>query len=400
VDRPDGFSKTEAEDWESETVDDSGKQAVNVIMVMNESFSDITDSGAFTYTDENDPLPNLHALQADDHALTGHVAVPGFAGGTANTEFDVLTGIQTNALSSSTTSALRVVNRDLDSLFRIYGSDGYHTSFFHPGDDWFYNRENVYRWMGAEETVFIDQMEDPQYKGRWVTDDYTADLIEAEFEETVADGETLFHYTTTIQNHMSYTADKYGADYAFPAVETDLDLSDAVNTMLEVYIEGARDADAMLGRLRDYFGSQDEPVVLVFFGDHLPYLGDNQLGYQELGLTGETWDALTSYCTPYVIWANDAAAEALDWENTVESLDLSETVSAAFLGAAVLELTGHETSWYHFLNQLRREAPVVQKENYLLADGTLTQSVSDDLAADLQQWRRWSYYKLKYQEFS
>jgi hypothetical protein len=295
---------------------------------------------------------------------------------------------------------MRVVNRNLDSLFRVYNDDGYHTSFFHPGDDWFYNRENVYRWMGAEETVFIDQMEDPQYKGRWVTDDYTADLIEAEFEETISGGKTLFHYTTTIQNHMSYTADKYGADYAFPAVETDLDLSDAVNTMLEVYIEGARDADAMLGRLRDYFGSQDEPVVLVFFGDHLPYLGDNQLGYQELGLTGETWDALTSYCTPYVIWANDAAAAALDWENAVRDLELNDTVSAAFLGAAVLELTGHETAWYHFLNQLRREAPVVQKETYLLSDGTLTQSISQDLTASIQQWRQWSYYKLKYQEFS
>ena len=106
------------------------------------------------------PSPNLHALQNDPHAISGHVVVPGFAGGTANTEFDVLTGMQTNALSAATTSAFRVVNRNLDSVLRVFGSDGYHTSFFHPGDDWFYNRENVYRWMGAEETVFVDQMED------------------------------------------------------------------------------------------------------------------------------------------------------------------------------------------------------------------------------------------------
>ena len=128
-------------------------------MVMDEAFSDITDSDAFAFTAENDPLPNLHALREDPHAVAGHIVVPGFAGGTANTEFDVLTGMQTNALAAGTTSSFRVVNRNLDSLFRVFGGDGYHTSFFHPGDDWFYNRENVYRWFGAEETVFADQME-------------------------------------------------------------------------------------------------------------------------------------------------------------------------------------------------------------------------------------------------
>ena len=111
--------------------------------------------------------------------------------------------------------------------------------------------------------------------------------------------------------------------------------------MLEVYTEGVRDADAMLGRLTAYFSEREEPVVLVFYGDHLPYLGDNQLGYQALGLTQEAdWDALRSYETPYVIWANDAAAETLDWDAAAEALDLPETISASFLGAAVLELTG------------------------------------------------------------
>ena len=398
VDKPHGFSKVQAEEWENGTGDAQQGKAVNVIMVMNEGFSDISDHNAFAYGEANDPLPNLHAMQADPHALTGHVVVPGFAGGTANTEFDVLTGIQTNALSATTTSALRVVNRNLDSLFRVYGADGYRASFYHAGDDWFYNRENVYRWMGAEETVFADQMADLAYKGRWVTDDYMAGLIEQEFEETMASGKNLFHYTTTIQNHMSYTADKYGEGYTYPAVPLNVEVSDQVRTMLEVYMEGARDADAMLGRLRDYFAGRSEPVVLVFFGDHLPYLGDNQLGYRELGFTEEAnWSELTSYETPYVIWANDAAAETLDWENTVTGLGLQETVSASFLGAAVVELTGRETAWSAFLNGLRREAPVVQKEVYLL--GTVTGTPEKSLVDNILKWRQWSYYKLKYQEF-
>jgi hypothetical protein len=328
------------------------------------------------------------------------VVVPGFAGGTANTEFDVLTGMQTNALSASTTSAMRVVNRNLDSLFRVFGNDGYETSFYHPGDNWFYNRENVYRWFGAEETLFVGDMEAPEYKGRWVTDDYAAGLIEKAFEEAEA---PLFHFTTTIQNHMSYTADKYGPDYDFPPTGIP-GLSEEAETLLSVYVEGVRDADAMLGRLWKYFDDQEEPVVLVYFGDHLPYLGNDMLAYKELGLDvaapdGEQQDPF-SYKTPYVIWANGAAAETLDWDRAVESLALPESISASFLGAAVLELTGRRTEspWFFFLSELRRELPVVQNNLCQLFDGSVTGELTQDQRELLQQWRKWSYYKLQYKE--
>ena len=185
--------------------------------------------------------------------------------------------------------------------------------------------------------------------------------------------------------------------------------------MLEVYTEGVRDADAMLGRLTAYFEERSEPVVLVFYGDHLPYLGDNQKGYAELGsevaaAENDRTDILCSYKTPYVIWANSAAAEILDWDAAVEALDLPENheLSASFLGAALVELTGRtgESPWFDFLNQLRRELPVVQKKTYILADGTvLPQRIlneqTDEAAAALKdavhKWRCWSYYKLKYQ---
>lgn len=403
VDRPQGFNRAQAAAWdEAETASGQGRQ-VHLVMVMNEAFSDITDHPAFTWAE--DPLPNLHALQRDSHALSGHVVVPGFAGGTANTEFDVLTGMQTNALSAATTSALRVVNRNLDSVFRVFGDEGYHTSFFHPGDDWFYNRENVYRWLGAEETVFVDQMEDLEYKGRWVTDAYLAAFIEEKFQEAVSGGQLLCSYTTTIQNHMSYTADKYGEGYGFPPVQAS-GLSEEVETMLAVYAEGARDADAMLGRLADYFAGTDEPVVLAFWGDHLPYLGDNQIGYRQLGLDvfpgPEGQENLTAYETPYVIWANDAAAEVLDWENALETLDLHPggQISACFLGAALLELTGRgeATPWFAFLNQLRRQATVVQKSLCVSMDGSTFTDPAGDLAENIAKWRQWSYYKLKYKE--
>ena len=404
IDKPEGFNKTIAAAWETGEQPGQGKD-VHLIMVMNEAFYDLTDDPVFAYTAENDPLSNFHALREDSHAISGHLVVPGFAGGTANTEFDVLTGMQTNALSATTTSAFRVVNRNLDSVLRVFREDGYHTSFFHPGDDWFYNRENVYRWFGTEETVFADQMDDLEYKGRWVTDDYMAGFIESAFEDAVSQGRLLCNYTTTIQNHMSYTADKYDEGYDYPAVPLSVPVSEQTETMLKVYIEGVRDADAMLGRLVDYFSNTDEPVVLAFWGDHLPYLGDNQLGYRELGSEvaqkeEDRTDTLCSYETPYVIWVNDAAAEALDWDRVKGSLDLPENgrLSAAYLGAALLELTGRreESPWFAFLNDLRRELPVAQKKTYMLPDGTYTKFINDEQEDLVQKWRRWSYYKLRY----
>ena len=415
VDKPEGFSKSEAAGWETGEQPGLGKD-VNIIMVMNEAFSDITDGSMFNWAEGDDPLPNLHALQNDPHALTGHIVVPGFAGGTANTEFDVLTGMQTNALSDTTTSAMRVINRNLDSLFRVFGADGYRTSFYHPGDAWFYNRENVYRWLGAENTVFAKDMQDPEYKGRWVTDDYMAGQIEEEFETAVSEGRPLFNYTTTIQNHMSYTADKYGEGHTFAPVSVTADISDETRTMLEVYTEGVRDADAMLGRLTAYFAERSEPVVLVFYGDHLPYLGDNQKGYAELGsevaiAENDRTDILCSYKTPYVIWTNAAAADALDWEAAAKQLALPEdgTVSAAFLGSVLLDLTGRggESPWFDFLSSVRRLVPVVQKKTYILTDGELianrdllerTDETAAALKAAIRKWRCWSYYKLKYAE--
>ena len=405
VDKPNGFDKGQAEKWEKDYLqvgsgDDEKRENINVIMVMNEAFSDLSDYEAFEFQEE--PLPNLQAMRENPHAITGHVVVPGFAGDTANTEFDVLTGIQANSLSQSATSAMRVINRNIDSLFRVYGSNGYHTSFIHPGNNWFYNRENVYEWMGANETIFINQMIDPIYKGDWVTDDYTASVLEKHYFDTIMSGQNLFCYVTTIQNHMSYTEDKYGEGYIFPEIELKTDISDKEESMLKVYLEGARDADAMLGRLNNYFAKCEEPVLLVFFGDHLPYLGDHQSGYVELGMNRENhWDQLLSYETPYVIWVNDEAAKILDWEKAVNDLRLQEDVSASFLGAAILQLTGHlnGNAWFEFLNQLRQECTVVQKGTFMLGDGTITNVLDQTLEERIEQWRRWSYYKLKYQKF-
>ena len=113
-------------------------------------------------------------------------------------------------------------------------------------------------------------------------------------------------------------------------------------------------------------------------------------------------DYFSIYETPCVVWANDAAAELLDWDTTVASLDLPDKLSAAFLGAVLLELTGRgrESSWYAFLKELRRQVPVVQGEVWMLPDGALAgEPERTALSGLMAKWRQWSYYKLEQKEW-
>lgn len=404
IEKPEGFDREEAASWETGYESAPDAADVNVVFVMDEAFSDILNEDVFVFPEGENPMEVYNTLAEGENAWAGHIVVPYFAGGTADTEFDVASGMQTNLLNPAAPSltAFRTVNRDLDSIFRVFGADGYTSCFMHPGQSWFYNRENVYDWFGADESFFVEDF-DAEYKGSWVTDESVLRELVSRFEEKSAGGGLDFTYAVTIQNHMSYTAEKYG-DYVCPEVETTAELSPEIQTAVNVYAEGIRDANAMLEDLTEFYSEQSEPVLLVFFGDHLPYLGDNRQGYAELGLPAASVtggeDPFAAYTAPVLFWCNDAAAEALDFANAIEALDLPADgrISACYLGAAVLELTGRgEVSpWFAFLNEMRRELPVLHNGYYESADGEITTEPTAEEAALVSRMRCWAYYKLRY----
>ncbi|MGX8699057.1 MAG: sulfatase-like hydrolase/transferase, partial [bacterium] len=172
-------------------------------------------------------------------------------------------------------------------------------------------------------------------------------------------------------------------------------------TMLSVYAEGVRDADAMLRELTEYFDSREEPVVLLFFGDHLPNLGDNFAAYRALGIPigeGESIaTTLFTYETPYVLWVNEAAAEVCD----VHALTLPDdnTVNANYLGTILLELTGREkgNSYFAFLSALRQKLPLYRNGVGRTGAGEYFDALPAAYEEDLRMLRFWEYYKLKYE---
>ncbi len=398
VDRPAGYSQAEAEDYEALYRHDQKlpQTAPNILMVMCEAFTDLPDQTAFTYGEGESPIAFYNSLVQREDVLSGQMVVSNIGAGTANTEFDVLTGMMTNRIGAGTTSAFRVVHRDTDSIPRALAAQGYQTFFTHPGHNWFYNRQSVYSYLGIRDQMFNEVYSAADYKGNWISDRAFLEQLQLALEARSTDA-PLFAYGVTIQNHQAYTAEKYG--FLPEPVQTELPLSDAAQEALSVYFEGLRDSDRMLQELTAWLEGQQEPWLLVFFGDHQPNLGADFRGYRELGLYPENLDTaenrLSQYTVPWLMWGNSAFHET----GSLPELEQT-TLSSHYLGALTIQAAGFEglDGYVDYLNDLRLELPVSSVSGYLTADGRYLEELPADLAAREELRQNWQYYRLKDQK--
>lgn len=410
VEKPGGYDRTEfvkasSDTQESENGDDS--VLPNIIMVMSEAFSDVSNSDFLSFDGFDDPLEFYNDFISGDDVVSGHIVVPNFGGGTSDTEFDVLTGCSTKYIESTQVS-YNFVRSPIESLPRMLEKAGYDTLAIHPGYGWFYNRTNVYENMGFDDFLYLENDFDPetQNKGGYISDEVTAASIIENYEKHVeSSDDPLFEFCVTIQNHGPYE-EKYGdLETNFT---TDIYLTDEEKAIYSGYFEGIDDADAQIETLIDYFEDRDEPVALVFFGDHLPGFS-NGLTYfsqfrPDIDINGNPYQRLKVYETPYFIWVNDVAMEQTNFAENLESIDLppNNLMSSFYLGTTVLELFDLDwvSDFYQFLNELRVKVPVAWVDLYLMPDGSAVNSLSVEDQGSIDKYRRWIYYKIFDEEVS
>gem|GEM_PF-136851 len=426
VDKPEGFNKAEVERWNEEGVDlevvrnmISRDQAeplpmANIIIVMGEAFSDLSDEAPFAYTPETDPLKSYKEVCASENAISGHIVVSNYAAGTANTEFNVMTGMQTNMIGDGLTSSFRVVRKATDNIFTVLQAEGYNGFFMHPGKSWFYNRSSVFRYFGIDDQVFEEAFDESDKKGAMISDAAFLEELKADLQTRMLENDApLFVYSTTIENHQAYNYGKFG-NIGLPEVPLKKDVQPVTKERLEVYMEGVRDNADMILELAEWLDTVDEPTIMVFFGDHRPNLGDS---YDDLGLSYMTAagndtpeNTISTYLTPFVIRVNKAYADAVDVQAVFESLELARKVRSAgrtldgpvisdnYIPSILLEMTGltGRDAYFDQLSVFRRSVPVYRdNENaYLLYDGSYR---SDDVLPDrLRRLHWWTYYRIKY----
>ncbi|MBM6828696.1 LTA synthase family protein [Anaerotignum lactatifermentans] len=399
---PEGYSASayDALEAEESTAIDSTRLP-HVIMIMGEAYSDLSENEHISFEGYTDPMENFRALCQKENAVSGHIVVANFGGGTSNTEYDALTGLSTRFLDTALPS-YNFIRHEIDALPYRLAQAGYDTLSIHPGYAWFYNRQNVYPDMGFDECLFLENAFDlaTQGLGGYVNEEATMDMILDTFEEHLAESDApLFSFTVTIQNHGPYEG-KYGT--LEPNFSTDVELSDTETDLLTQYFYGMADADEQIGRLVDYAQASDEPVVLVYFGDHLPGFSNGTAFFDLLDYpmdtNGSPEEQTAVYETPFVIWANDSAEELCGFSENAAAAALPENglISASYLGGLTAELIGAKdlSPLFSFTNELRRELPVLSDMYSIDANGNYMTELSAEQQEKLELLIGWQYYKL------
>ena len=361
-------------------VAESDNARPNVIVIMSEAFMDPTVIRNLEFS--TDPAPNLRRLS--QHHISGDLIVPVFGGGTANTELEFLTGSPLFFMGSAYyvpySNTGRYFFRDIETAMpQLFRANGYRTVAVHPYTRYFFSRDMVYPRLGFDEFIGYEDMDlgeyfynelgryvTAAYKGLFVSDEFFTDQMIAQILLAEEANEPLFLFGISMQNHWEYWPCKY---YGWPQDVTSSSpyLTAEELARIDAFLQGIYDADKQLGRLIDFIEARDTPTIVVFFGDHLPILGEHsdrfleQLGhisdYRPAMWTEE--DRRKMFSIPYLVWSNFAPADE-DWG----------TLSTYFLGAQVLRHSGINLNryWHHVL-YANRHFSALTENHYVDAQG-------------------------------
>lgn len=337
----------------------------DIIVVLMESFYDLQTIEGTSYSE---PLmPNYTRLMAE--GVSGQLLGDKRDGGTSDIEYQVLTGFTTSFLPMGAVPMIEYVATDIPSLPKYLAANGYSTLAIHPYIRSYYNRPAAYPNMGIETFHSIEDFDEGLVVGNYISDDAFADKIIMEYEQR-ADGDApVFIHAVSMQNHQPYTAESYPAGYR---VEAYSGFGAEYDGLLSTYATGVRDADAMMGKLCDYFASTERDVLVLFFGDHQTGIGDDALtdmamltvAYQTAS-PADSWKM--THTTPYLIWAN-YRQQAIDG-GLIAPYMLVPTASIYY----DLTLPG----WFNWLGQQRALSGGVSGGYYIQPDGTLLLEAAD-----------------------
>lgn len=374
VETPDSYSPENAENLLAEAAGDkteislSKDELPNIIVIMNEAFSDL--SILDEYTTNEDEIPYIRSLMSGaENTISGYMDVSVLGGNTANTEFEFLTGDSMAFLPQGCIPYQQFVHDQTDSMATSLKNMGYRTIAMHPYRATGWDRHEVYEYFGFDKFYSQTDFTDPQIIRKYISDQADVEKLIEIYEE---DPDTpLFMFNVTMQNHSSYT-DAF--DNFTPGIEVEGSDSFALNQ----YLSLLRESDRSLEYLISYFEQTNDPTIIVFFGDHQP---TNSVVSPIYKLNDRSVSSLSEeelrarYQVPYVIHANFDIEEAAN-----------VTMSSNYLGVKTLEAAGLPlTDYQQFLTDLYEKYPSVSVMQLTDANGNIS-SITDntDLLNDYQ----------------
>ena len=386
VEQPDGYSADALAQITEEYNGTKEDFQPNIIMIMNESFADLHDVGDFE-TNE-DYMPFLHSLEGKENTITGDLLVSTFGGGTATTEFEVLTGDTAAFLPYGSSPYQMYVKRETPGLVSGLAAQGYQTVSLHPYRVTSWNRQQVYERFGFGTQLYEDDFgeDDTERLRSYVSDRSDYYKIFEVYRYKTPDT-PLFMFNVTMQNHGGYIPDENDnftqtihltGEYAGKYPEVD------------EYLSLVKESDKAIEELLAYFSEVDEPTAVIFFGDHQPNVPsafyDDLLGNTDGDSAPE--EKQKKMVTPFFIWANYDIEEQQDVQ-----------ISANYLTAFALDALGCSTSGYDDLRLAAWEQiPRINNAGYYLPDGSwlaMENVESDTLLAEYQMMQYAQLFDVK-----
>ncbi|WP_207637698.1 LTA synthase family protein [Butyrivibrio sp. WCD3002] len=344
---PENYSRDEVEGllatYEDNT--DSIEDMPTVIAIMNEAFSDLSVLGDF---EAEDYMADWYGIS--DYTMRGFVYVPVCGGGTANSEFEFLTGL---SMAGYNVGVYPYQQYNLKNAYSI-GHDlkriGAETIAFHPYNAFNYNRKNVYKYFDFNNYYSRTDMDPDSPVINWGISD------QADYNKLIElydnSSKPSFVFNVTMQNHGGYT-DSLNID-SYVSVGDDYKM---YQSMIN-YLTLVRESSIAYKNLVDHFRNVDEKAVIVMFGDHQPAIYDGSIEalYEN---DGSIENAAHRYMTPYMIWANYDLGKG----------QIEKDMSLNYLAANMYELLGIKTDYTGYLLDLQKEFPVIGVFGYEDAAG-------------------------------
>ena len=378
--QPDGYSEEAIQKLEkkySSNDKDYSKTDIKdptIIVIMNESFSDLSVLGDLQ---TNIPLtPFIDSLK--ENTTKGYALSSVFGAKTPNSEWEYLTGNSMAFLPAGSVVYQQYISDTPTSIVSNLKDDGYTCVAMHPYYATGWSRNQVYPKIGYDEMHFIDDFNQTKILREYITDQELYDKIIERYESRGAN-EKLYLMGITMQNHGGYGEpydNFYEGCYKIGRSYTDANQ----------YLSLVHESDKAVKNLIEYFSKVDDPVEIVFFGDHQPSLNSNFYpllnGKGMSGLTEDELEAL--YTVPFFIWTN--------YDTPEETVDIT---SLNFLSTMTLERAGIELPAYNkFLADMMETVPAVNSRGYYSKEKQCYQHI-DDATGEEAEWIK-NYHMLQY----
>lgn len=262
----------------------SRKEMPNIITIQLESFFDVYEAEFFTTS--MDPIPTFHYLM--ENYSTGYCKVPSVGAGTANTEFEVLTGMSMRYFGPGEYPYKTIAKyQPMESAATALKAFGYGAHALHNNGGNFYSRADVFNMMGFDSYTSKEFMNILQYtENGWAKDNILTQHILNAMDSTEQQD---FVFCISVEGHGDYEEVLENPLITVEGIE-----DEAKMHAWEYFVNHLYETDKFIAELISQLEQRGEPTVLVLYGDHLP----------TMGLEASDLTSRYLFNTNYVIWDN------------------------------------------------------------------------------------------------